>query len=490
MKIISIDIGTTNMKASLLEYSGDEVIVREMVNTSHVERREGKVHEHSPRHIINEVKRLIQHLVRAWGQPDAIVFSNYLFSLVIVGRNGELLSNIITWLDRRSEEAVKHVDKYAHEIYRRTGCPPLYIYDLPKVIYFSRATPEIIRKSMLLDVKSMLMMHLTGEIVTDLSTASGTYQFLNIHTLEWDDYVLNLAGVSEDQLPRVEEGDYTLHLKPEVANEVGVSAKTPVVLGLYDGGSMIFGLTGGLSGVGVINMGTSSMLRVVSSKPIIDASGSMNLQTYYLYRSTWVPGSALNNCGIVLEYFAKLIGMKVEELISILYNVDVDRYLEIPTPTVIPLLYPERYPELAKDIGISIVGLREDMDIRVLIASITKGLVFMLKFIDEAVQSTGATYNYLVVGGKIAQIPLVRIVLANVFNREAMFTEVPDAVHLGNALMALTALKVASPRDVQKISVKFVKETVKPSPKVFAKLQREYELFKSILKSLYSQPRS
>ena len=483
-KIISIDIGTTYIKASMTIFDDKnfEFSIKEMINSKHVIVSNEKVYEHIPAHVLGEAKRLAKHLVKNWGKPDVLIFSSYLFSLVFVGRNGEFYSNIITWLDRRSEEVLNYVKVHGVEIYRRTGCPPLPIYNLPKILYFLQRNPDIVKKSLLLDVKAMLMLHFTNEPITDLSSASGSYQLLNIFKLKWDDFALEIANVDENQLPRIEEGDYILHLRSDVAREMGLSDDVSVVLGLYDGGSMIFGLTGGERSVGVINMGTSSMLRVTSEKPVIDMSNNMNLQTYYLYRGIWIPGLALNNCGIVLEYIAKLINTNIEDVVENLYKINIEEFIAKPTPVVIPLLYPERHPRMSRDIGVWVLGLREGLNMNLFLASIAEGLVLLLKLIGDIIQGCGIDYEKIVASGKIAQIPFIKMLLASTFNKNVVFTKIPDAVHVGNSLLALTSLEKAVFRDhIYKISSKFSADVVKPNSKLSDKLSKDYEIFKKVL---------
>ncbi len=43
------------------------------------------------------------------------------------------------------------------------------------------------------DAKAYLVHELAGEFVTDLSSALGTYQLLNVRSLRWDGFLLGLA---------------------------------------------------------------------------------------------------------------------------------------------------------------------------------------------------------------------------------------------------------------------------------------------------------
>ncbi|MEM0001456.1 MAG: FGGY family carbohydrate kinase [Desulfurococcaceae archaeon] len=139
---------------------------------------------------------------------DAVITSTYLFATVIVNRKLEPLTNIITWIDERSDKYVNLVKNNAFEIYRRTGCPPLHIYTLPKILWLKHENPSLINGNLILDAKALLSTWFLNYPITDLSTASGTYQMLNISSLKWDSSILEIAGISEDQLPELNEAYY------------------------------------------------------------------------------------------------------------------------------------------------------------------------------------------------------------------------------------------------------------------------------------------
>jgi gluconokinase len=482
VRIVSIDVGTSYIKAASTEFNEQDktLITLSTVNVRQQAVTDGLVHEHMPSYVLGEVVKLVKHLVRTSGVPDVLVFSVYLFSAVLLTRSGEFVSNIITWLDRRSESSLDYVLRNAEDIYMRTGCPPLYIYTLPKILYMLRVNPEVVRSSLIADAKSLIMSYFTGEVVTDYSTASGTYQLMNIWNLKWDDYVLSIVGLDESQLPRLEEGDYVTWVEPGIASTMGIPEKTPVVLGLFDGGSMIFGLSGGTRSVGVVNMGTSSMLRVNSPSPVIDKS-SMSIQSYYLYRNTWIPGLGLNNCGIVLEYLAGTLGLTVEQLVEKAREVSPENYAEAQTPLIIPLLYPERHPQLSKSTGVWIAGMREGLNVPLLVCSTLEGLVLLLRFVDELLGASGARYESVVAGGKVTQIPIVREMLASALEKNVHFSEIPDATHFGNSTLAMLALNAIKVNELSLLLEKFTKEIKTPNLKLSEKLRRNYGFFKKLL---------
>lgn len=444
MRVASVDVGTTNIKGSLIDVdeSSGELSVLEAVNVRQVVVGEERgAHEHEPRYVLRTMEEVIAHLVRSYGKPDCVVVSSYLFS-VVATRDGEHVTRIITWLDERSREVLDELGPSRDEIYLRSGCPPLPIYALPKVLFLKKRKPELFSgKTKLLDSKSFIMNHLIGYPITDYSTASGTYQLLNVRTLEWDDFLLSLAGVDETLLPEVAEGDHVDRVHPRFANAAGVDEGTPVVLGFYDGGSMIYALSGGRGNVAVVNLGTSGMVRVTHGSPIIDDPGLMRFQTYYLYRGAWIPGGGVSNVGVVLEYMGKLLDVDAQNLPEVASRWSLEKLLTGDRPIVIPLLHPERIPGLDAGLGASIVGLKPDHSREDVLLATMEGVALVLSLLAEAMREKGIRIDEVKLAGKVATLGAMPHIIANVLSATTTIPEVPDVGHAGNALIGLERLE-------------------------------------------------
>lgn len=493
LRIISIDLGTTNIKGAFIEFSDSSMNVNivEQVNIKqrHIEDKAGGIYEHDPRYILNNIENIIRHLSFSHGKPDAVVFSSYLFSALFMTSMGEYRSNIITWVDERSRVVLDEISRYGVELYRRTGCPPLHIYSLPKILYFKKIYPLIISNNCyILDSKSFLMNYFVGYPVTDYSTASGTYQLLNIHKLHWDDLALEVAGIDEKQLPILREGDFSDYMRTDIVLKTGTAEKTPVVLGLYDGAAMIYGLTGGRDRIAVVNIGTSGMIRSVSNTPVIDESGYMRFQTYYFYRNTWIPGGGINNAGIVLNYIADLLGTNIENIVKNLeeYSSEVyrDEKMLEDAPYVIPLLYNERIPHLS-GMGLNIIGLKPTTRLNSLLGSIIEGIVFLLSLFTESLEENNIVFNEVRLAGKIASIQLTPLMISNILSKPVKYTDIPDVSHIGNALIVLSSLNYTSRKNIEElIENNYIKHGVNPSPGLATILGRRRAFMKELVKRL------
>ncbi|MEM2206494.1 MAG: FGGY family carbohydrate kinase [Sulfolobales archaeon] len=497
MFIASIDLGTTHVKVALLNFNEREesLTVIKSLNLRIVPiRPEPSAYEHDPKEVLATIKQLVRDVCRGV-RVDAIVLTTYLFGLVLTDAEMRPITNIITWLDERPYEVLRELQPFSKELYVRTGCPHLHVYTLPKLLWLRRRAPSTLREAKyFIDAKALLMNFLTGSNITDLSSASGTYQMLNIRSLKWDELPLSLAGIDESSLPEVREGYYSEHIKTRLAYELGIDGEVPVVLGVYDGASMIYGLTGGASGLGVINMGSSAMIRALVQEPIIDSPQLMRFQTYYLIDHAWLAGGAISNGGIVVEH-----------LIRLLYDVqpdDVGAYSRVlsslsitgkrpQTLISIPLLYPERLP-INPARRVSIVGLDITTKKEDIILSAIEGVIMLLALLYRAMEENGISVSEVRVGGKLTEYPLIRKLIASILGKEVVYSGFVDASHLGNLLLLLRSLKHASAKEVRELCEKMLGRSERTTPMLdevarYRNLLKEFEL---IISKLYSHPTS
>jgi gluconokinase len=174
---------------------------------------------------------------------------------------------------------------------------------LVKLVWFSRHEPELTGQvRWWVGLKDYVLHHLTGELVTELSSASGT-GLLNLKSRSWDSQSLELAGVKADQLPSVLPTTAVRKLTTQAARELGLPAGLPVVVGAADGPLGNLGTGAITPGVAGLSLGTSGAVRMVLSEPGFDDQG--RLFCYALTDEIWVIGGAVSNGGIILRWAGK-----------------------------------------------------------------------------------------------------------------------------------------------------------------------------------------
>nr|WP_052886589.1 FGGY family carbohydrate kinase [Thermofilum adornatum] len=157
MRILAVDIGTSTVKSGLIDFEGDGV---KGFNTIEVPllRPEPEAAEHSADYLWGIFKETVKETIRKANMEeiDGIVVSGYLFGLIGLDSQNRPLTNIFTWLDRRPAKYLPRLYKTLDpfEVYRRTGCPPLYIYQLAKLFWLLQEKKTLLEKTKtILDAK-------------------------------------------------------------------------------------------------------------------------------------------------------------------------------------------------------------------------------------------------------------------------------------------------------------------------------------------------
>ncbi len=436
--VISLDVGTTNIKAALID--SEFKVVRVVRERTPFRKSGDRVSEHEPRLLLEKAEQLVRKLAREHGgEVEALAISSYICGLIALDKNLRELTGMITWADARSGEVLGELWSRhdPREIYERTGCPPLHMYLPPRIWWLRKAMPEAAEKAaLLLGSKSYFILHLLGQPYTDLAMASST-QLLNIKELRWDDVALGVVEIGEEALPMPVEGGRILDTLPgRVSASLGLGSSVSLVPSVFDGASFIVGLGCYSQGAGASHIGTSSMIRVSSESPVIDSSG-MEIQCYYLMDGRWIPGSSVGNAGILLEWLAEGFGISVGEILGEVSGLRVDA----DSPISIPILVPERIPLLSGRQGVLIHGLGLGHGLPHLAQSLLLGFTLLLRRIKEILGRTGLEIRELRVAGGGSRDPNILQLISDMLGLPVRKPiGVDEAGLLGNAVAAFKAL--------------------------------------------------
>ena len=314
--VLSVDVGTTNIKAALVDERGrivDEATSLNMQLDGDVSGRA----EHDPA----KLRRALLAICRVaigprGGEIERIALTSYQFGLLLVDRDGRPLTRISTFVDTTAQahhpqflDAIGDVDA----MYTRTGCPPIFQYPSNRLHFLVSQDPTLpARIGLVLDSKAFLMHALTGEFVTDYSTAN-SLGCLDISG-RWDPAIIDVLGLKSTQFPRVLDGfSDSVPVTDAVCAELGVPPATPVAAGLYDGAALAAAITGFEPHIGVGNFGTSGMFRVPTPAPVEDLAGGL-IQSCLLRPGAFFTGSGINNCTIATNLLLEVLGLGLDYL--------------------------------------------------------------------------------------------------------------------------------------------------------------------------------
>jgi glycerol kinase len=204
--VVAIDAGTTGVRSLALSEDGDVVASSYREFTQHFP-RPGWV-EHDADEIWDAVVATLAETLAA--VPDAVAAVGITDQRETVvawdRRNGRPLHRAIVWQDRRTADRCEALDAAGHLplVRERTGLVLDPYFSATKIEWLLRQGIATGADVAFGTIDSWLLWKLTGGRVhaTDVSNASRT-MLMDLQTLDWDDELLDLFGVSRSSLPEI-----------------------------------------------------------------------------------------------------------------------------------------------------------------------------------------------------------------------------------------------------------------------------------------------
>lgn len=199
MSILSIDQGTSATKAIVVDDAGQVRGIAEVgVHPTYLP---GGGVEQDPMELLASVLAAGRQALDAAGVPvGAVALANQGETVLAWDRaTGEPLTPAIVWQDGRSQGICDALAAHRELIAARTGLVLDPYFSAPKMSWIRRhlTTDGVVTTS-----DSWLVHRLTGEFVTDVTTASRSLVF-GLDDCAWDPELLGIFGLQEEQLPRL-----------------------------------------------------------------------------------------------------------------------------------------------------------------------------------------------------------------------------------------------------------------------------------------------
>tara|TARA_B110000503_G_scaffold54168_1_gene86984 strand:+ start:19048 stop:20523 length:1476 start_codon:yes stop_codon:yes gene_type:complete len=212
--ILAIDAGTTSSRAILFDKKGAQVAISQFEFTQ-IFPKESWV-EHNPMEIwetqLKAIKEVVSKANIEVDEIDSIGITNQRETTVIWNKNtGKPVYNAIVWQDRRTAFICNELNDSgkANVFYEKTGLLLDAYFSGTKIKWILDSDPKIRQAAndgelLFGTVDTWLIWNLTNRAIhaTDCTNASRTLLF-NIHTLKWDDELLDILKIPFRILPNV-----------------------------------------------------------------------------------------------------------------------------------------------------------------------------------------------------------------------------------------------------------------------------------------------
>ena len=202
MSILAIDQGTSGTKAIVVDGRQVLAVVERAVRPRYL--AEGGV-EQDPAELLQSVVDAGREAVsRAGSAIDAVALANQGETVLAWDQGtGEPLTVALSWQDRRSESICAELADRAGELAARTGLVLDPYFSAPKMAWLRRNSTT---SGVVTTTDSWLVHRLTGEFVTDVTTASRSLVF-GLDEMTWQADLLEAFGLGAERLPRIVDND-------------------------------------------------------------------------------------------------------------------------------------------------------------------------------------------------------------------------------------------------------------------------------------------
>ncbi len=437
--ILGLDVGTTAAKASLFSLDGQ---VRETAS------REYPLMNPQPGWHVQDPDAVAQGVLAAMrdavsrvdaGRVVGISISTAMHGLVGLDADQRPVTELLTWADSRSWQQAEELNEHSTgpRLHHTSGTPTHPMSPLVKLRWFAQHHPDLLRDTAhWVGLKDWILVVLTGQVFTELSTASGS-GMLDMEERDWNPEAIELSGVRPDQLPPILNTTDILPLGARAASEIGLPAGLPVVVGAGDGPLGNLGTGAMEPGKAGLSIGTSGAVRMVVRVPAV-VSG---LFCYALTNDVWVAGGAVSNGGLVQRWLTETYAAGCTDA-------EACRRAEKIAPgsdglVMIPYLVAERASLWDSEIRGAFLHVRQAHTPDHFLRAGVEGVAYQLWTILRRVRMINRVEEVRATGG-VFRSPLWREVVAGVLNRPLVVTGAAEGSGLGAAILGAKALGIAN----------------------------------------------
>ena len=442
--VLGIDLGTQGLKVVAFDVASAQALGSVSAAVENLTPAPGWL-EQEPNQWWATLCRLARDLTCAKDIPTesvvAIGLSGHMHSIVPLHADGSVAHNCIVWADTRSRDQARRISAAASSALWNPSIAP---YSLAKILWLRENRPELSDEiEHILWPKDYLRYRLTGKIATEYADASGTLMW-DFAARAWDDELLADFELSPDLLPDVRASNEAAGtLSKTAAENLGFSVNTVVAYGGGDCACAVVGSGIPDSDTLLINAGTAVQVIEMREEP---SPYNRDAGVRYLFElgvegRTFAIG-ALNSAGHSLEWWRRLLDEQ-------LTYAEFDALAADATPTpegpiFLPYLQGTGTPHLLDGPYGSFVQLSATANQSALTRAVMDGVAFGIKHCAEAlVKDADLSAKKILFTGGVPKSPLMRQILANVFDGEVRFRSFSDMSALGAAAHGVVAAGLA-----------------------------------------------
>ncbi|GAB5446779.1 xylulokinase [Gymnodinialimonas sp.] len=387
--ILGIDVGTTSVKAGLLDLDG--AVVASFSEPYPTARTGSGVVEQDPRDWTRLIDAAIAQFVGAGFGPDiaAIGLTSQVNTHVFVDAHSAPLMPAMVWQDTRAvaEGAALDARVTADQKIAWWGAPmPIDAsHALSRMAWVARHRPEVWEAAAhVLLPKDYCIAHLTGEVTTDPLSAIGLVD----GDLGYIPEVLALVPGAAEKVPPL------VPVTDTAGTGQGALEGRPVVSGTMDAWAGLVGAGGAREGASVYLSGTSEIMGI-SSRTVVPTPGVIVFPECAGIRLHAAP---TQSGGDAAAWFAAVAGISLDQMSGLAAQAPQTSQATM-SPLFLPQLEGERAPLWDGDLRAAFLGVSRQTSQADLSRAVFEGVAFSARHGLEALQASADTYSDMITCG-------------------------------------------------------------------------------------------
>lgn len=477
---IGIDLGTSGVKAILLNEQGD--VVASHTEKLTVSRPHPLWSEQDPEQWWLATDRAVktlgqQHSLR---EVKALGIAGQMHGATLLDEQQKVLRPAILWNDGRCAEECVMLENQVPQSRVITGNLMMPGFTAPKLLWVQRHEPDIFSQvDKVLLPKDYLRLRMTGEFASDMSDAAGT-MWLDVAKRDWSDVMLAACQLTRAHMPALYEGSaITGTLLPGVAQSWGMS-EVAVVAGGGDNAAGAVGVGMMNAGQAMLSLGTSGVYFAVSDGFLSKPESAVHSFCHAL-PDRWHLMSVMLSAASCLDWAAKLTG-----LASVPALIDAAQQANEQAEPVwfLPYLSGERTPHNNPQAKGVFFGLTHQHGPAELARAVLEGVGFALADGMDVVHACGVTPASITLIGGGARSEYWRQMLSDISGLQLDYRTGGDVgPALGAARLAQIAMNPQQP--LSDLLPQLVLEQAHyPDAEQHARYQQRRETFRRIYQQL------
>ncbi len=436
--ILTLDLGTTNIKAGIYSSKLDEVAVS---HTPVQYITSDSMVEFNADDCWGSCRKIIKSITADAGiDPKHIVdisLTGQAESLVVIDGKNRPLRNGISWMDNRSVkecELLKREFKQ-REGYRVTGQPDIIpTWPITKILWLRENESDVFRKAgKYLLLKDYIIYRLTGNLFGECTIYNFSYYFDVMNKKYWDE-ILEFAGVKMEQLPElIEPGSSAGRVTNQVSNELGFQKSVTVNAGALDHFSGMVG--SGNVREGVVSETTGTVLAIATMTRESTLRDEYMIPHHYgVLKNTYILMPVCESGGISLEWFKNNFyeDRSFEDI-----NREIETSINKGNDVIfLPYLTGTNSPEYEINARGVFYGLHITHTKADLARAVMEGVAYLLKKNIKFLEHLDVKTTSLISIGGGSKSNVWNQIKADITEKKIMVPEYKEAISLGAAILS------------------------------------------------------